>query len=478
MTAASGTLRAPQQASSYLWIVAAAGLVGLAVASGVAIAFGEMGAFYATLSLTAAIAILYDFRIGAVLLIGMLGMGATNLFPYGLMGIPGLNPINIMIAATLAAYVMRGQQLRILAPKPLVWLYVVPILLAGWNGMQHWDEILPYFYELEAVSFTGAWSYLRESAIRPLLIVAVAMLVAAAVARSDKPERFLWAIAFSVIAVALVEIGFVLASGVHWAVLASASSRRFFEEIGVHSNALGRLFAIAYGVLLFVWWETRDVKLKTLLTATLAIAAFAMVLTFSRGAFLGFFLVNAIFLAWKFNARTAAIAVVVGLVCIMLAPEYLWNRITYGFDSGDANRVSANRLEGIWLPLLPEIFKSPIWGNGLGSTLWSYPNLIGAMDPVGHPHNAYLEAILDMGVVGLALLLAYYWHVWRNLRALGSNAYLSPEMRGLFQGGCAALIAFLVTGWTGSSLRPMAEFAYLWIAIGMMYGVLARKPTG
>ena len=82
-----------------------------------------------------------------------------------------------------------------------------------------------------------------------------------------------------------------------------------------------------------------------------------------------------------------------------------------------------------------------------------------------------------MGFVGLALLLAYYWHVWRGFRALGSNAYLSPEMRALFQGGAAALVVLLVTGWTGSSLRPEIEFAYLWIAIGMMYGMLARKPA-
>jgi O-antigen ligase len=475
MTAASAVLRQP--ASNYLAILAAIGLVCLAAASGVAIAYGEMGAFYATLSLTAAIAILYDFRIGAVLLILMLGLGTTQLFPYSLMGIPGLNPLNIVIAATFAAYVIAGQRLRTLAPKPLVWLFVVPILLAGWNGMDHWDEIIPYLFEFASLSFDSALGYLRENAVRPLLLVAMAMLVAAAVARAQKPERFIVALAVSVWIVALVEIAFVLASGVHWAVLAAASSRRFFDEIGVHSNQLGRLFAVAYGLLLFVWWETRSRQLKTFLFATLGIAAFAMVLTFSRGAILGFFMVNAIFLAWKFNARTVALALVAGAVCAAAAPEYLYNRITFGFDDG-ANAVSANRIEGIWLPLLPELAKSPLWGSGLNSTQWSYPNQLGAMDPVGHPHNAYLEAMLDMGLIGLALLLAYYWHVWKSFRALGSNANLSPELRAFFQGACAVLICFLITNWTGSSLRPSHEFAYLWVAIGMMYGVLARKPAG
>lgn len=477
MAATSAVLRAPA-AGSPLGVLVAAGLIAFATACGVAIAYGELAAFYVTLSLTLGIMILYDFRIGAVLLVLMIGFGATSLFPYGLMGVPGLNPLNITIAATLVSFLVRGGNLRAVTPRALVLLYVAPIVLAGLLGTRHWDDILPYFFETEVVSFQNALGYLQETTVRPLLIVLIALLVGAAVVRSQKPERFLVVMAISLIVIALIEIGFVLASGVRFGLLASASSRRFFEEIGIHANALGRLFAVAYGILLFVWWETKSPGLKTLLFVTLNVAVFAMVLTFSRGAFLGFFLVNAVFLAWKFNAKSIAIALVVGAICMMLAPEYLYNRLTFGMDTGDANTVSANRIQGIWLPLVPEIFKAPLWGNGLSSIMWSFPMQIGAMDVVGHPHNAYLEALLDMGMIGLVLLLAYYWHVWKGFRALGSNAYLSPEMRGLFQGGCAGLLCFLVTGWTGSSLRPMPEFAYLWLTIGMMYGMLARRPAG
>ena len=77
-----------------------------------------------------------------------------------------------------------------------------------------------------------------------------------------------------------------------------------------------------------------------------------------------------------------------------------------------------------------------------------------------------------------ALLLAFYWHVYRTCRDLGSNAYLSPTMRGFYQGVVAGLLCFIVTGFAGSSLRPTPEFAFLWIAIGMMYGQLARRRAG
>ena len=75
--------------------------------------------------------------------------------------------------------------------------------------------------------------------------------------------------------------------------------------------------------------------------------------------------------------------------------------------------------------------------------MWSRAMNSGAMVFVGHPHNAYLQAVLDMGLIGLVLLVAFYWHVWNGFRALGSNAYLTPVMRGFFQGACAALLAFL-----------------------------------
>jgi O-antigen ligase len=207
---------------------------------------------------------------------------------------------------------------------------------------------------------------------------------------------------------------------------------------------------------------------------TLGLVGLALVLSFSRACIGAAVLVGALFLAWKFNAKTLSLALLGVVIVGLFGAEALYSRMTMGLDEG-ANAVSAGRIDGIWLPLLPEIWKSPIWGNGLSSILWSFPMVSESMMRVGHPHNAYLEALLDMGVVGLALLLAYYVHVSRGFWALAKDASLSPELRGVFQGATAALAAFLVTGMVGSSLRPEAEAAFLWVAIGLMYGVRGRR---
>jgi O-antigen ligase len=472
-TAAGYPRRQPSGAYPALLLIT--GLIGVAIALGYAVAVGELGAFFIALAVVGALAVLFDFRIGAALLILLLPLSVTTLFPRTVLDIQGLNPLNLVLLATLVAYFLHGGKLRQLAPRPLLWLMIVPIVVGGVMGVRHFDEIAPFLFEDDEL-FSTPLGYVLLLVWRPLLIIAVAVLVGAAATKSEKPEWVLAPMAVAVWIIGLIMLGYIAVSGVRLGSLAGPAAREFYSEMGLHANALGRLFAVAYALLLFVWWETKNVRLKTALFFTLGIAVLAMVLTFSRGALLGFFVVNALFLMWKFNAKTVGLALLAGALAVAIAPDYLWGRITYGMESGDPNTVSAGRIDDIWLPLLPELWKSPLWGNGLGSTMWSTPLLTGAMLPVGHPHNAYLEALLDLGVIGLVVMMAFYLHVWNGFRNLGSNPYLSTEMRALFQGGVAALICFLVTGGAGSSFRPEPEFGFLWLAIGLMYGVRARKP--
>jgi O-antigen ligase len=446
--------------------------------SGVGIALGEVQAMLASAALIAGIGALLDFRIGAVFLMVLLPVASVSFFPRGMFGFTGLNPINLLMAATLASFVLRGRQLSLLAPRPLLLLYVLPIVIAGLIGSRHVDEILPFFYESLLIHFTDAAGYLRDIVLKPLFIVICALLVGAALAQSKRPEGFLAPIVIAVWVMSLTAITLVVTSGVRLGVLASTGSREFFSTLGMHANDLGRLYAVAYALLLFTWGETRDKALKTLLVVTMGVLTIALILTFSRGAMMGFLMINGLFLLWKFNARTLAIALLVGALGLMLAPGAVWTRLTLGFaGGGDMNAVSAGRIDEIWGPLaLFDLWKSPLWGSGLDSVMWANAAWNGSMLLVTHPHNAYLQAWLDMGLIGLVLLLAFFWHVAKGMLALGSNAYLSPTMRGFFQGAFAGLICFLVTGVAGSSLRPVAEFTFLWLAIGMMYGMRARVP--
>src|SRR5882672_10465063 len=112
----------------------ALGVVGLGlfgVLCGVGLAVGELQALVASLTVLACFAVLADFRIGAVLLLVMLPVEGSYLFPHSVFGVTGLNPLNLVLAATLVSYTVRGYGFGKFLPPPLAWLLIVPIVIAG-----------------------------------------------------------------------------------------------------------------------------------------------------------------------------------------------------------------------------------------------------------------------------------------------------------------------------------------------------------
>lgn len=435
-----------------------------------------LNGLYLCSSLIGCAFVLRDFRMGVVLLIIVLPLAGSHVFPHAILGITGLNPLNLLLVGTLASYLLQAVfagTLRGFVPQPVLWLYIVPIVLAGALGARHVDSIPSLFYEHKLIDFMYASGYIRDLVVKPLLMVLFALLVAAAVRQSAKPMRFLIPLLVSMLAMSLMAIVYYGLGKVGLGTLASSNSREFFSELGLHANELGRLYAVAYALLLFTWAESKGPTLRLLLFASMALTSVALLLTFSRGAFVGFVLINLLYLWWNRSFRTLISVAAIAAIALFALPDAVYERASTGFGNG-LDAVSAGRIQGLWLPLLPEVLHSPIIGSGLGSMLWSDTmrrgvgvTVIGAT----HPHNAYLEALLDMGLVGLAMLCAYFLHVWRGLRAMVADAEVDPMLHGFARGAAAALIALFVTCFTDSSLMPKPEQAFLWTAIGFMYGI-------
>lgn len=461
------------------WIAAIALLAAL---WGGVIAVTGLNALYLALSLIGCAFILVDFRLGVLLLIVLMPISRSALFPHAMLGVIGLNPFNLLLAATLASCLLHAAadgSLRRFVPRPLLWLYLAPILIAGALGSRHLGEIAPVFQSYGLLDFDSAGGYLRELVLKPLLLVVFALLVAAAAAKSGRPERFLLPMLLAVWVMASMVLVYVGLSGAGLGHLGSAGARGFLSALGLHANELGRLYMVAYALLLFTWAEARAPGLRLALLASMAISAAALLLTFSRGAFAGFVLVNVLLLLWRRNVKALAFFGLLAMVALFALPEAVYERIAAGRGEG-LNAITAGRLEGLWLPLLSEVLRSPIYGSGLGSILWTETMRAGGgvtVLPATHPHSAYLEAALDTGLAGLALLGAYFVHLWRRFRSLGADPGLSPTLRGFFRGAAAGLLAMLASGLTDGSLAPRYEQSFLWFAIGMMYGHCSRRPT-
>ena len=453
---------------------------GLALAAalcGYAVAVADFSALYICVSLLACVFIFIDFRVGVVLLTILMPISASSIFPHNIAGITGLNPLNLLLIATLGSWFQQrsgGGSLAQLAPPPLRWWYVLPIAIGGLLGWPHVGEIPSYFYVLNLVSFDSATAYLRDMLLKPLFMVLFAVLVGAALARSKRRESFPLAMLVSVWLMVLMTIVFVYLSGVSLADLASTKAREFFAPLGMHANDLGRCYAMAYALMLFSFAASDDYRMRLVLMVSMGVVVIALIFTFSRGAFVGFFVVNALFLLSRRKILPLLLGGLILAGLMFLLPGAVYERLGSGWGNG-LNAISAGRVDEIWLPLLPEVWRSPFYGNGLGSILWSDAMRAGTILQVSHPHNAYLQAALDLGIVGLILLCAYFGHVWKGFRRLSKDPELTPAQRGFYEGAAVGLVSFLLAAFAGSSLMPVPEQCFLWLAIGMMYGEQARK---
>src|SRR5439155_26898544 len=163
-----------------------AGIALLGVFWGFVVALTGLNALYLCAALVGCTFILRDFRIGVVLLILLMPISSSRFFPHAVLGITGLNPLNLLLVGTLGSYLFRSLSDRSLSrfmPRPLLWLYIVPILVAGALGSRHLGDIPLFLNGL--VDFDNVAGYLGELVFKPLLMVIFALLVGAAWSKAE-----------------------------------------------------------------------------------------------------------------------------------------------------------------------------------------------------------------------------------------------------------------------------------------------------
>src|SRR5256885_11054102 len=209
------------------------------------------------------------------------------------------------------------------------------------------------------------------------------------------------------------------------------------------------------------WSDAPSRALRLALLVAAAMTAAALILTFSRGAFVALVVVGALYVLRRFSVKTLLVAGLAVVAALLFARAAISERLSSGQGAG-LDAISSGRLNGLWLPLLPEVLRHPVLGNGIGSILWSEAMRKGAgqaLLPVTHPHNAHLQAALDMGTTRVVLPCAYFAHVWKGLRALANDPAVAPVLRGFYQGAAAVPARPTDSQYTHQELDPVPQQA-------------------
>lgn len=268
--------------------------------------------------------------------------------------------------------------------------------------------------------------------------------------------------------------------------LLKVSDRSNFETIraelaawvGMHGNDISNYCILAFPVIL-AWTLTKKSVLPVL--SLCAIVA-GTLLTFSRTGY--FLIIMGLFLYLMFSGRLKWLPVTVTVLAVVLMlfiPDMILERAVMGLSEGDANELSAGRVNYLWVPLLHELINDSqkiLFGMGRFGITHTDAWIQGRISNYVHAHNVFLDFVLDMGIIGLSIILILFAMVMVYFFKTAKKAKETlPYYSNLLNGCLVSIICFLIAGMTGRSFFPNQGNFYLWIVLGLGFSVTEYIKT-
>ncbi|MBM3341601.1 MAG: O-antigen ligase family protein [Betaproteobacteria bacterium] len=305
------------------------------------------------------------------------------------------------------------------------------------------------------------------------------------VAFRDHDTRMRALYAFAITIAVIVVLSYLIRFGLlpAWPVFTGDALSPTVFKLKITHNLL-----LAFGAFLFVWLAINaSDRRRRLVWGALAVLAALNVLFLVQGA-TGY--VTLAVLAWLLGSTRlgrrgtliAALALVAVAAALLATPNKFRDRAAQITQEalewpgqGAANTSIGLRLE-FYANTLPIIAAHPLIGVGTGRFAQAYAEQVQGSEKVRthNPHNEYLLIAAQVGIPGLALLLAMFWQQWR-----GANLAAGPLEAALTRG----LVLTMVSGClVNSFLLDHAEgLFYAWLSGllcgGIKYASSERTPA-
>lgn len=240
-------------------------------------------------------------------------------------------------------------------------------------------------------------------------------------------------------------------------------------------NVLGEYLGLSIPLVMGLFWASDKFRQKSLLAAVLGVSALCLILTFSRGAWVGL-AVSVFAFALIKEPRILVLILVLALMAPIFLP-YLPSVVTNRIDSIGSLEDSSNAYRiTIWIAALRMIKDYWLNGVGLGLVAFSrvYRDYMIAGASAIHAHNLYLEVCLELGIIGLFALL---WMAFRGFSEALICIESSHRISFISAGIIAALAGHLFHGlfdYVWYSPRIVMAF---WMYFGMMSAMTAYSFT-
>ena len=196
------------------------------------------------------------------------------------------------------------------------------------------------------------------------------------------------------------------------------------------------------GVFLLAWIiKTREGRFWKIIS--LVVIVWALLLTLTREAWLGFLGGAMVVLVSKSRKWLLAFPLLMVMVYLGM-PESIQNRFDTIFQMREGAIV--NRLK-LWKASFAVIRDHPVTGvgfNGFKFLKYDYPDDRELFSKYSHFHNAFIQILVDAGLIGLLTWLSIWVGFYRELFLLKMKKWQSENDSWLIPGAGASVFAFLI----------------------------------
>lgn len=232
-----------------------------------------------------------------------------------------------------------------------------------------------------------------------------------------------------------------------------------------HYNSLGAYLVFVLSLVLALLISIKDKLQKTLLFALLILLQICLMLTFSRGGWIGFLaaLILMLFLSPKVNKLVYIFAI---YILIMVFLPGIRERTIFIFSpQGDADRFL------VWQCAFEMIKEHPFLGVGLGTFMDNFQRFMNNRLYTQYAHNCYLQIWAETGIFALISFILFICSIFsKSIKTFKIN-----NSNFVLLGFICALFGTLVHIFFDNHLYSLQLSALFWFMLGVIAALTKQE---
>ena len=439
----------------------------------------------------------YKSLCGLILLVGIVEHPDM---PKSIFGIQGLNPWNILLVVVLGAWLLNRGQEELewdmpFAVQALLAIYLLIIGVGFFRLVMDMGGFVDYYesFDTEPPSRISVTSEFLINCVK-WIVPGVLLFDGCRSLSRFKQGLFSLLGIYLLLGIQIIRwmpLDAVLTGGE----LSARSLKILINEVGFHRVNLSMMMAGGFWAMLCSYVMGENGVQRVMILTSALVVLFAQSLTAGRAGYATWAVIALFASLFKWRKLLLFIPILIITVTFFVSSvserflqglakpqsqEYTDDGVSVEYDisleDADLYVITAGR-NIAWPLVIEKIGEAPLFGygrEGMKQTGTAQELIRYYGESFPHPHNAYLELVLDNGVIGAILVLLFYIVIVKYSLSL----FMDSRSRLYRAGGgvCLFLVmAFMVAGVGSQTFYPREGAVGMWCAIGLMLRIHVKR---